>query len=231
MKKFKTIVLLFLACVISSYAAPKIWLSDTTINFGHASYKMGSLSKTIKVKNIGTDTLHIYDVHPTCGCTVAPISQRDIAVGDSAQIEVTFDISQYSGEIEKTLTVRSNDTTHPYVVIVLNINVERAFEIVPRYLNFERLYVGEPSTASVDIVNRSNTDAVVKSVAVDNPDVIVTIKPDDVVKKGEKFKVTATTIATHKGSTRATIRIELYHPDDNYLQIICFGNAIEKPQK
>jgi hypothetical protein len=219
---------LFLLISSNLLSAPSIKILSPNIELGEVNYRNTPVAIKIVVKNDGTDTLHIREVKPGCGCTVADISSKNIAAGDSATINASLDVSNYSGKITKGITVFSDDTKNPNAYIMLSCYVIRPFEVKPKYLSFDKVIVGEPSTTEVLIVNNSANDAVVKSVSIDKDYIIVNLKKDDVIKKGEPFKLLATAIATQKGSVRANIIIELYHPEENEIKIISYGNAIVK---
>jgi hypothetical protein len=226
------ICLAFLLCAAGNvFAQPKIEIPNSNIDVGRVNYKNSPVARNVIIKNVGTDTLHINEVKAGCGCTVTdlPDKSKNIAPGDSASFGFQLDISRFTGKTTKSIRVSSNDPTKPNMSVVINCDVERPFEVKPKYLSFDRAIVGTPSVAEVDITNTSKSDAVVKSVSVDNKDVIVNLNANDVLKKGETFKLKATAIATKKGSLRTNVKIELYHPDEEFIDIFGYGNAINKP--
>ena len=87
------------------------WL-DTTIDFG--SKKMGELVNiTFRCKNTGDKPLYLYDVHPSCGCTLADYTKEPIAPGKEGKIEAQFDTKKsHPGEVHKSVSVSSNNSNY-----------------------------------------------------------------------------------------------------------------------
>ncbi|MDR0927638.1 MAG: DUF1573 domain-containing protein [Ignavibacteria bacterium] len=228
--KTQTILFLILAiCSINLLAQPKINVPNTNVDFGKQSYQNTPQKTTIIIKNTGTDTLHIEDVRPGCGCTVADANyKKNLATGDSTTVGVTLDIKNFSGKVSKHLDIKSNDQDAPSYRVMLNVDVQRPFELRPKYLSFDRVFVDEQSDAEINIVNTSGSDAVVKSVTSDNAAITVNLKKDDVLKKGESYKLVATALTDKRGSLRSKITIELFHADENKLEVLVYGNAINK---
>lgn len=224
------ILIISLLFTINLFAQPKIKIDNTNVEFGTMNYQKSPLLERVTVRNIGTEKLIITDIRAGCGCTVASLSTRskEIMPGDTVTLDISFDIRNYSGKITKSVSVFSNDPEKPNITVFLNCNVIRPFEVKPKYISFEKVFVGEPSTVEVNIVNNSSKDAVVKSVTVDNPNLIVNIQKDDVISKSTPFTLKATILATKNGNVRTTISIEIYHPDEEKIDIFTYGNAITR---
>jgi hypothetical protein len=84
--------------------------ADTAINFG--SKKMGDVVNiTFLCTNTGNKSLYLYDVHPSCGCTLVDYSKAPIEPGSQGKIEAQFDTKKsHPGEVHKTVFVRSNSS-------------------------------------------------------------------------------------------------------------------------
>src|SRR6478736_6269150 len=87
------------------------WL-DTAIDFG--SKKMGEVVNiTFRCKNTGDKPLYLYDVHPSCGCTLADYTKEPIAPGKEGKIEAQFDTKKsHPGEVHKSVSVSSNNSNY-----------------------------------------------------------------------------------------------------------------------
>ena len=85
------------------------WL-DTAIDFG--SKKMGEVVNiTFRCKNTGNKPLYLYDVHPSCGCTLADYTKEPIAPGKEGKIDAQFDTKKsHPGEVHKSVSVSSNNS-------------------------------------------------------------------------------------------------------------------------
>ncbi|MEP6466977.1 MAG: DUF1573 domain-containing protein [Parafilimonas sp.] len=90
----------------SKYTTAK-W-TDTAIDFG--TKKMGDIVNiTFMCTNTGNKPLYLYDVHPSCGCTLVDYSKAAIAPGKQGKIDAQFDTKKSRpGEVHKTVFVRYN---------------------------------------------------------------------------------------------------------------------------
>lgn len=103
-----------LAPKISWPVAYKVeWMKSGADSLSVVSHQFGSLAKGDSVHqvftliNTGNDTLFIYDVVPSCYCTVAYFTDSPILPQQAAQILTGFRIKEV-GDIHHTLTIVSN---------------------------------------------------------------------------------------------------------------------------
>lgn len=76
------------------------------------------------IKNTGTDKLVIYDAKPSCGCTLANLSSKEVAPGATATLEAIFNSQNArGGPVSKYVTVKTNDPANPSVVLRIKANV------------------------------------------------------------------------------------------------------------
>lgn len=90
----------------------------------------------VKVKNTGTEPLKIYKVLPSCGCTIAKFTDRAIAPGNDAFIEMEYDSNKNIGYVGIYTTIIANTKQHQHTMF-FDINV------VPESLHtkdYEELY-------------------------------------------------------------------------------------------
>ena len=85
------------------------WL-DTSVNFG--SRKMGEIvTITFRCKNTGDKPLYLFNVHPSCGCTLADYTKEPIAPGKEGKIDAQFDTKKsHPGEVHKSVFVSANNS-------------------------------------------------------------------------------------------------------------------------
>lgn len=76
-------------------------------------------SHTFYIYNTGGTHLRIHKVDPSCGCTVADLSQTVIAPGEFTKLHITLDTSIKLGKVKKAITIHSNDAKHPVKEIYL----------------------------------------------------------------------------------------------------------------
>jgi len=102
---------------------------DTTLDFG--ARKMGDIvNLTFVCTNTGNKPLYLYEVHPSCGCTLVDYSKAPIAPGQTGKIDAQFDTKKsHSPQVHKTIFVHTN-TNDP-----------------ARYLSFSGTVISDSATA------------------------------------------------------------------------------------
>ncbi len=121
------IVALGMVSLAAQQTGPSISFDSVTADFKKVTDGEPIL-QIFKFTNKGDDTLEILGVEASCGCTSTLLSAKKIAPGKSGQLEVkiaTADLTAMSRSlsetvsISKTVTVTSNDSKQPKVVLTL----------------------------------------------------------------------------------------------------------------
>ena len=99
----------------SSNAVPKIKFETEVIDYGTIE-KGADQERTFKFTNSGKAPLILTAVNSSCGCLVAKWPSEPIAPGKSASVIAHYDTNRV-GRFEKTLTVISNDSQRPTIVL------------------------------------------------------------------------------------------------------------------
>lgn len=136
--------------------APRIQADPMTFDFKD-TLNEGPIEFTFTLTNAGEKTLRIENVRPSCGCTVADVSDKSIQPGGSATITGTLDLPGRSGPISKSLTVLSNDPERPALALNIKGNLIRKIYFEPSGLSFARIGVNDERTESI-IVKTSLDD-------------------------------------------------------------------------
>lgn len=108
---------------------PNLAVNPETLDLGTLSKSYGEITATFDLKNEGTKDLSISYALSSCGCTTAPLPDGLILKpGDSYPLEITYDPNFYGadyelGDIEKTITIISNDSREPFKKVKLSANV------------------------------------------------------------------------------------------------------------
>lgn len=164
--------LIALLVLNAAFSQPKIVVvQGTTFDFGKVE-EGNTVTKTLTLKNVGSDSLIISNVSTSCGCTVAKLSEKNLAPGDSAALSIAFYTKDVVGtSVKRQVFVRSNDSTQSSVTITMVATILRLIEAEPRYINFGVVNLG--STVKRSVVLRNMRDAVVKllSVSIGDPQV------------------------------------------------------------
>lgn len=92
----------------SEKGSPAIEFAQTSHDFGTVKAADGFLTHGFFFKNAGTAPLTIITVSAPCGCTQPEFDPKPVAPGDSSEITLRFDPSDFSGEFTKTALVRTN---------------------------------------------------------------------------------------------------------------------------
>lgn len=90
----------------------------------------------VKVTNTGKNPLKIYDVYPSCGCTIAKYPKRAIPAGDTGTIVLEYDSNKNIGYVGIHTTLKTN-TKEGWQSFFFEINVVPDPHYTPDY---EELY-------------------------------------------------------------------------------------------
>ncbi len=125
----KLFLSLSLVLFASSFFAQGTLQKGAEIKFDKETHDYGTLkqggdaSTEFKFTNTGNEPLLISNAVGSCGCTVPEWPKEPIAPGKSAAIKVKYD-SNRVGPINKSVTITSNATDHPSMVIHIKGNIE-----------------------------------------------------------------------------------------------------------
>lgn len=99
----------FMAVVLAAgslfYADADIKWIEKDHDFGLMRETDGPKTGTSRFVNLGPDTVTIFDVKPSCGCTSASFSDEPIAPGDTAVVSYTYDPYMRPGKFDKSVKV------------------------------------------------------------------------------------------------------------------------------
>lgn len=144
-------------------------IGGDTVNWGKVG--AGKLRRTVEITNIGTDTLRITEVKPSCGCTTAPLDRKVLAPGDTGEMTIVMGVAGVGVE-RKQVVIVSNDgespsrVVHLYATVVHDVMVSPASFPINRSAKLDSAY-----RAEVEIVNISD-----KAITISRPSVADTVK-------------------------------------------------------
>lgn len=95
------------------------------------------------IRNEGDAPLHVTDVRPACGCTVAEYDAV-IAPGGSGKVHAVLDTSDEQGGISKGITVLTDDPENPHIVLTIKAVVEPAVYVRPGFARFIQPQLSDP---------------------------------------------------------------------------------------
>jgi len=152
--------------------------SRARIKFIENYWDFGSIPKGSGVyhgfalTNIGSDTLVITRVKPTCGCTAAPLSSDRVAPGDTAEISVSLNTRKLQGKVKKYVNVDCNDPVNPYYKITFDAFVDNPDQKIisdPLVADFGEFKNGKNAQITLTIMNKDSSSV----------DLLVVNKPPD----------------------------------------------------
>jgi hypothetical protein len=230
MKKLILGVLSFMLIATIAQAQPKIEIiGGNAHDWGNVTPKESPLKTKVKIKNVGTEKLVISNVKPSCGCTTAPLDKDQLNPGETATIDVTFNVGHRGGVNSKTIRISSNDPNNSTIVYRLNANVVKAITVTPTYFAFSQMKVGEKSTARVTIQNTSKKDVTLTETASTPDDMVLNIKGTKTLKPGESFELKATLSPTKAGYVNCYVKFKTNVADDPELTVSGYGSVKASP--
>lgn len=149
------ILLLFQAA--AALAQPKISVDKTEIPFGTV-YNGASQEVSFKISNTGTDSLRIYDIDVSCGCTNVSHYKPVMGPGQSQSLTILFNSSGFVGNIKKAIDIKTNDPANPNQRIVFTVDVKEELQIAekPRIVWLGEYKAGQTVKRDIAFVNISN---------------------------------------------------------------------------
>lgn len=103
---------------------PRILVSEEEWDFGKV-IQGEKPTHIFIVKNEGEGDLIIEGVKESCACIEASISTNRIKPGESAELKVSYDTTDYVGKDEKHIHIYSNDPQEPDKWISLYVETEK----------------------------------------------------------------------------------------------------------
>jgi hypothetical protein len=215
---------------INLHSQPKIEIvGGDTYDWGTVKVTPEPLKAKILLKNAGgPDTLKVFTVRPGCGCTTAPLDKDAIAPGETATIDVTLNVSSYSDEVHKTVTITSNDPVNNLIILNLKAFVIQPVMVFPKFLNFGGAIANEESIGKVVIKNNTDKKITFKEIKIEPEELKVNFKKDDFVPAKGDFTIEAKILVKKEGSFRGNIMIKTDNEEAPKISIQVYGNARSK---
>lgn len=161
-------------------AAPELTVTEGTYNFGTITQGK-KVQHNFVIKNSGDQPLQIKDVNVSCGCTAAKPSASVIAPGKKGELQVIFDSANFTGKVQKTVSLVTNAGKSPTYTFNMEGTILEVLGIAPHQIDLGPLKPGAAKLASVTVTNRGT--GVVKVLSVSLTSNTLQVKP--VIKKSE----------------------------------------------
>ena len=135
-------------------AAPKIQFDKTVYNFGTTSL-VDSVTGTFTFQNAGAADLKIGKPQPSCGCTVASVKPDVVKPGEKGELVFTVRVSGQRGQLEKHITVPSNDPQSSSVSLAIKVEMKQIIEVTTPTFSIGTLRQGETTNLS-EVLRRTD---------------------------------------------------------------------------
>ncbi len=204
--------LLFIAFIFSigiMDAQPKMVIEGGyEKNWGIVKPGDEALKHVFKIYNRGNDTLRIYSVKKTCGCTTAPLEKDRIEPGGYATLPVAVEIEDSFGKQKKDIYLSTNDPENRRKTLYLKFEVFVPLRAFPSYFGFGKSNVGKKVISNVTLTN--NTDKPIKIIKIESTlkTLKLNIKEGMVIAPKTSQSVVAEYVATSPGRTKGTVAIK-----------------------
>lgn len=107
---------------IDTTGSPKIFFDRLFHNFGKV--EEGKIYETsFAFMNTGQSVLEIVDIHSSCGCAAAIPRKRKLNPGETSEVRVEFNSTNFSGLVTRYIAVRSNDPSNPEIYLTIQAEV------------------------------------------------------------------------------------------------------------
>jgi hypothetical protein len=229
MKQISIFIVAILVITTSAFAQPKMLIvGGNTYDWKTVNAKQERLTAKIYLKNIGNTPLIIGEVKPGCGCTTAPLDKKEVVSGDSATLDVTLNIVASSGEIYKSISVKSNDPDKPDEVIYLKANVIQTLHLTPsRQFTFVDMKIGFDSESKLKIKNNSDIKVTFTNIEIEPKSLFTNLQEGFTINPGEEKEVIAKVKPDKVGYFRCNVKMKTSHPDFPTFRIDGYGNVPE----
>ena len=121
---------------------PSIHVATQLVDLGRV--KPGQeIVRTIRIENRGGTTLTLGQPTASCGCQRPLLRKRNLAPGESTELEVVQTASSQAGPFQHAIFIESNDVDHPESRIFLRGTVTIGVVVRPEPLVFGTIRTGQ----------------------------------------------------------------------------------------
>ena len=209
-------------------AQPKIEMENgDEYHWGTVKPNDNPLKATVKIFNRGDQDLVIKGVHPSCGCTTAPLDKNIIPPGEYSNLEITFNFGNATGETSKSIIIRSNDPKRESINYYIKAKVDRPLVAFPQHIHFSELYFAREAVANSVIKNNTTSDIKITKVET-IPEVLgINIKEGDYIPALSDFNLEIRFTPVFTGNQTAKVTLYTDHIDAPKFELMGYGIAID----
>ena len=177
MKKTGLVSIIAFFVFSSSFSQPKLSLNKPEVDLGTIYGGMKKQGKIV-LKNIGNDTLRIFSVQPSCGCTTVKQPKSILLPSESDVVEVEFNSTGYHGAVEKHVSIITNDPLSQNISVKLIAEVKEELEVTSHssFMWFGNIDLGKLSEQGTSLKNITNHTIRIKNFTTSSPAIIVKLE-------------------------------------------------------
>lgn len=132
---------------------PKLVSDVNEVNFGEV-FQGEKVEKIFPFRNAGDAPLLIERVKSSCGCTAALVSSSELAPGAAGELRAVFDSARFSGEVQKSVYLYSNDPARPMVQFSLRGTIRQELTVVPPLADLGEVKAGASKELRLVLTNQ-----------------------------------------------------------------------------
>ena len=197
---------------------PRIVCDEPNYDFGERD-NTEFVEHDYPIRNEGTLSLEIRNVHASCGCTAVKPSQDVIPPGGEASIRARLDLRGRNGLQQKTITVQSNDPDTPTLTLQLKGTAIQPLRAQPSALFFGRIGPADARSRICEIIS-ARGPIQITSLRSDHPGLLLKQLDPDPGTDGstQKFELTIDP-ALPEGSINGSVFVKTDQADQPEISI------------
>jgi hypothetical protein len=205
-KSFILYVALFCIGAVPLLSQPRLNIEgENIIDCGNVKLENGMLSKSIQLKNTGTDNLRIHALSTDCDCIQVTLMNNEITPEDSTTLEIKFNPEKFSGPVTKNIIIATNEEVNGVVKIQLKADVLTPVQVIPTVLIIDSDGKNQAS-GKFKIRNNSKTDLKVWNFKPDSPKIEVNIPGQVTISPDSEIEVSVNTLSVGVYSSRLILK-------------------------
>jgi len=204
------------ASVQNDKAGPKITFEKLDHDFGQIGTTSQKKVAEFKFTNTGVGLLKITEVERCCNVTTK-LDKTEYAPGESGLLKIEYQSNPKPGQDEKTVYVRSNDSTKPSLALTIKAMVVSKMSYSPKSI---RLFLEEENAGCPKIVLSSLDNQPFSITQFTSTGESITADVDSSVEATKFVLSPSVDMEKLKENPKGRISISLTHPEERTAQIL-----------
>ena len=187
-----TIKLCLLTLLLTTIAVsqPKLEIEGGDVyNWGKLIKSKSPFTAKLKITNKGDKTLKIIETRPNCSCTKASMDKNEIKPNGHAFLHLTLTPTE-DGDMEKYVTIISNDTKMPDRNLILRALVTGHLMISDRVILYNDMIVGKESSHTLKLTNTTEKTITITDILFQPTNLNISLKKDTKIAAGKEISFT-----------------------------------------